>query len=46
MPEDTRYLSEVRLEVGGARPVALSYAAVDDRCGRRLDERAAAPWLA
>jgi glycogen debranching enzyme len=28
---DTRYLSEVRLEVGGARPVALSYAAVDDR---------------
>jgi glycogen debranching enzyme len=28
---DTRYLSEVRLEVGGARPVALSYAAVDDQ---------------
>ena len=27
---DTRYLSEVRLEVGGAAPVALSYAAVDD----------------
>ena len=25
---DTRYLSEVRLEVGGARPVALSYATV------------------
>jgi glycogen debranching enzyme len=28
---DTRYLSELRLEVGGARPVALSYATVDDR---------------
>ncbi len=28
---DTRYLSEVGLEVGGARPVALSYAAVDDQ---------------
>ena len=28
---DTRYLSEIGLEVGGARPVALSYAAVDDR---------------
>ena len=28
---DTRYLSEVRLEVGGARPVALSYSRVDDR---------------
>jgi glycogen debranching enzyme len=27
---DTRYLSEVRVEVGGAAPVALSYAAVDD----------------
>lgn len=27
---DTRYLSEVRLGVGGAAPVALSYAAVDD----------------
>ena len=27
---DTRYLSEIGLEVGGARPVALSYAAVDD----------------
>jgi glycogen debranching enzyme len=26
---DTRYLSEIGLEVGGARPVALSYAAVD-----------------
>jgi glycogen debranching enzyme len=28
---DTRYLSEIRLEVGGLRPVALSYASVDDR---------------
>ena len=28
---DTRYLSEIRFEVGGAAPVALSYAAVDDR---------------
>ena len=28
---DTRYLSEVRLEVGGARPVALSYSTIDDR---------------
>jgi len=28
---DTRYLSEIRLEVGNAPPVALSYAAVDDR---------------
>ena len=28
---DTRYLSEIRLQVGGAAPVALSYAAVDDR---------------
>ena len=28
---DTRYLSEVGLEVGGARLVALSYAAVDDQ---------------
>jgi glycogen debranching enzyme len=28
---DTRYLSEVWLEVGGLRPVALSYSAVDDR---------------
>ena len=28
---DTRYLSELRLDVGGARPVALSYATVDDR---------------
>jgi glycogen debranching enzyme len=28
---DTRYLSEVRLEVGGARPVALSYSTVDGR---------------
>lgn len=27
---DTRYLSEVRLEVGGGAPVALSYTAVDD----------------
>jgi len=27
---DTRYLSEVRLEVGGARPIALSYTLVDD----------------
>jgi len=27
---DTRYLSEIRFEVGGAAPVALSYAAVDD----------------
>jgi len=27
---DTRYLSELRFEVAGARPVALSYAAVDD----------------
>jgi glycogen debranching enzyme len=27
---DTRYLSELRLQVGGAAPVALSYAAVDD----------------
>ena len=27
---DTRYLSEIGLEVGAARPVALSYAAVDD----------------
>jgi glycogen debranching enzyme len=28
---DTRYLSEIRFEIGDARPVALSYAAVDDR---------------
>ncbi len=28
---DTRYLSEIRFEIGGAAPVALSYAAVDDR---------------
>jgi len=28
---DTRYLSEIRLEIGGAPPVALSYAAVDGR---------------
>ena len=28
---DTRYLSEIRLEVGDAAPVALSYAAVNDR---------------
>ena len=28
---DTRCLSEVGLEVGGERPVALSYAAVDDQ---------------
>jgi len=28
---DTRYLSEIRFEVGNAPPVALSYAAVDDR---------------
>ena len=28
---DTRYLSEIRIEVGGASPVALSYAGVDDR---------------
>jgi len=28
---DTRYLSEIRLQVGNAPPVALSYAAVDDR---------------
>jgi glycogen debranching enzyme len=28
---DTRYLCEVRLEVGGARPVALSYSMVDDQ---------------
>jgi glycogen debranching enzyme len=28
---DTRYLSEICLEVGNARPVALSYAAVDGR---------------
>jgi glycogen debranching enzyme len=28
---DTRYLSEIRFEVGGVPPVALSYAAVDDR---------------
>jgi glycogen debranching enzyme len=28
---DTRYLSEIRFEVGSAPPVALSYAAVDDR---------------
>jgi glycogen debranching enzyme len=27
---DTRYLSEIRFELGGAPPVALSYAAVDD----------------
>jgi glycogen debranching enzyme len=27
---DTRYLSEIRFEVGNAPPVALSYAAVDD----------------
>jgi len=27
---DTRYLSEIRFEVGDAPPVALSYAAVDD----------------
>ncbi|HME03691.1 MAG TPA: amylo-alpha-1,6-glucosidase [Solirubrobacteraceae bacterium] len=27
---DTRYLSEIRFTVGNARPVALSYAAVDD----------------
>jgi glycogen debranching enzyme len=27
---DTRYLSEVRLEVGGARPVALSYSTLDE----------------
>jgi glycogen debranching enzyme len=27
---DTRYLSEIRFEVGGVPPVALSYAAVDD----------------
>jgi glycogen debranching enzyme len=27
---DTRYLSELRLEVGGGRPVALSYSRVDD----------------
>jgi glycogen debranching enzyme len=27
---DTRYLSELRLQVGGATPVALSYVAVDD----------------
>ena len=27
---DTRYLSELRLEVGGERPVALSYSRVDD----------------
>ncbi|MGC2372348.1 MAG: glycogen debranching N-terminal domain-containing protein [Solirubrobacteraceae bacterium] len=28
---DTRYLSEIRLQVGDVPPVALSYAAVDDR---------------
>jgi glycogen debranching enzyme len=28
---DTRYLSEIRFEVGEVPPVALSYAAVDDR---------------
>ena len=28
---DTRYLSEIRLEIGEVPPVALSYAAVDDR---------------
>jgi glycogen debranching enzyme len=28
---DTRHLSELRLEVGGARPVALSYTALEDR---------------
>jgi glycogen debranching enzyme len=28
---DTRYLSEVRLEVGGVRPVALSYGVEEDR---------------
>jgi hypothetical protein len=28
---DTRYLSEVRLEVGGARPVALSFSTIDER---------------
>ena len=28
---DTRYLSEIGLEVGGERPVALSYAAIDDQ---------------
>jgi len=28
---DTRYLSEIRLRVGDVPPVALSYAAVDDR---------------
>ena len=27
---DTRYLSEIRLEIGNVPPVALSYAAVDD----------------
>ena len=29
--DDTRHLSELRLEVGGARPVALSYAIFEDR---------------
>jgi glycogen debranching enzyme len=29
--DDTRHLSEIRLEVGGARPVALSRTALEDR---------------